>query len=248
MQEKCSSLLNKGKFHSGFLNQAEMFPLERILTDNKFKEMDVVVCRHSLGSALASVAAIKLVMFFKQISHEKLAKCITFGAPLTVDRVLQENVAKEVPHCFHHFIRIKDTVPHLLRYTQSVAPGLESIFKYMSITTFNNQNADNGFSEEGTHNTLVAIKDSYNVAVKAIDFVLSIANKGAQVASVLFPYYSPFKHVRTMFKLIGNVITAIKYKRNVYIRTGNFHFLSENDNTLFSLDRLEEIERHMEVN
>ena len=236
MQEKCSSLLNKGKFHSGFLNQAEMFPLERILTDNKFKEMDVVVCRHSLGSAIASVAAIKLVMFFKQISHEKLAKCITFGAPLTVDRVLQENVAKEVPHCFHHFIHMKDTVPHLLRYTQSVAP------------TFNNQNADNGFSEEGTHNTLVAIKDSYNVAVKAIDFVLSIANKGAQVASVLFPYYSPFKHVRTMFKLIGNVITAIKYKRNVYIRIGNFHFLSENDNTLFSLDRLEEIERRMEVN
>ena len=236
MQEKCSSLLNKGKFHSGFLNQAEMFPLERILTDNKFKEMDVVVCRHSLGSALASVAAIKLVMFFKQISHEKLAKWITFGAPLTVDRVLQENVAKEVPHCFHHFIHMKDTVPHLLRYPQSVAP------------TFNNQNADNGFSEEGTHNTLVAIKDSYNVAVKAIDFVLSIANKGAQVASVLFPYYSPFKHVRTMFKLIGNVITAIKYKRNVYIRTGNFHFLSENDNTLFSLDRLEEIERRMEVN
>ena len=118
----------------------------------------------------------------------------------------------------------------------------------MSMTTFNKQNADNGFSEEGTHNTLVAIKDSYNVAIKAIDFVLSIANKGAQVALVSFPDYSPFKHVRTIFRLIGNVTTAIKYKRNVYIRTGNSHFLSENDNTLFSLDRLEEIERRMEVN
>ena len=85
----------------------------------------------------------------------------------------------------------------------------------MSMTTFSKQNADNGFSEEGTHNT---------------------------------PDYSPFKHVRTIFRLIGNVTTAIKYKRNVYIRIGNFHFLSENDNTLFSLDRLEEIERRMEVN
>ena len=109
----------------------------------------------------------------------------------------------------------------------------------MSMTTFNKQNADNGFSEEGTHNTLVAIKDSYNVAIKAIDFVLSIANKGAQVALVSFPDYSPFKHVRTIFRLIGNVTTAIKYKRNVYIRIGNFHFL---------LDRLEEIERRMEEN
>ena len=199
---------------------------------------------------IASIVAIKLFMCLKQISQGRLVKCITFGAPLIGDRVLRESAAKQMGSCIHHFVHIKDPVPHLLRYTQSVVPWLEFMNKCLPVRTLNKQNAAIISSEEGTRNTLVAIEDSYSKAIETIDLVLRMVDKGVQVAPVLYPDYPPLKQFRNIFKLIGNLTTAIKYNRNVYIPIGNFHFLSEDDsdNKLFSWDRLEELEKYMEKN
>ena len=109
------------------MKRAELFPLERILDENEFKGMDIVVCGHSLGGAIASIVVIKLFIGLKRLFQERSVKCITFGAPLFGDRDLQKYVAEQMSPNIHHFVCINDPVPKLLRYTQSVSPRLQDI-------------------------------------------------------------------------------------------------------------------------
>ena len=52
-----------------------MLPLERILDENEFKGMDIVVCGHSLVDAIASIVAINLFIGFKRLFKERSVKC-----------------------------------------------------------------------------------------------------------------------------------------------------------------------------
>ena len=72
--------------------RAEMFPLNRILDENEFKGMDIVVCGHSLGGAIASVVAVKFIGL-KHFLQKGAVKCITFGAPLIGDEDLQHFIS-----------------------------------------------------------------------------------------------------------------------------------------------------------
>ena len=63
-----------------------MFPVNKILCENKLKDMEVVVCGHSLGVTVATIVVIKLFICLKQFCQERSVKCVTFGAPLIGDR------------------------------------------------------------------------------------------------------------------------------------------------------------------
>ena len=226
-----------------------MFPLERILDENEFKGMDIVVCGHSLGGAIASIVAIKLFIGLKRLFQERSVKCITFGSPLFGDRDLQKYVAEQMSPNMHHFVCINDPVPKILRYTQSVSPRLQDINTRLSAMSHNMQGLEDISSVASTFGKLMAMKDSYNNVIGTIDQVMPMIGAAVNVASLVYPGLSAVKEFQKVFNLIGDVTAATKDNRNVYIPIGNFHFLSENfdDNDFFSCDRLKELEEYMQV-
>ena len=226
-----------------------MFPLERILDENEFKGMDIVVCGHSLGGAIASIVAIKLFLGLKRLFQERSVKCITFGAPLFGDRDLQKYVAEQMSPNIHHFVCINDPVPKLLRYTQSVSPRLQDINTRLSAMRHNMQGLEDISSVASTFSKLVAMKESYNNVVGTVDQVMPMIGAAVNVVSLVYPGLSAVKEFQKVFSLIGDVAAATKDNRNVYIPIGNFHFLSENfdDNDFFSCNRIKELEEYMQV-
>ena len=206
--------------------------------------MDVVVCGHSLGGAIASIVAIKLFISLKRFSQKRTVKCITFGAPLIGDRDLQKNVPEEMLLCFHHFVSVNDPVLNLLRYTQSVLPWLQYISKRLPMISSNMQGPEDLSSEENTRNKVMKIKKSYSSVIEAIDKVMPLVGPSVRLASFFCPSVKKFQN---LFNFIGDIITAIKDKRDVYTPIGNFHFLSENvnDNSFFSWDSLDELEEYI---
>ena len=226
-----------------------MFPLERILDENEFKGMDIVVCGHSLGGAIASIVAIKLFIGLKRLFQERSVKCITFGSPLFGDRDLQKYVAEQMSPNMHHFVCINDPVPKILRYTQSVSPRLQDINTRLSAMSHNMQGLEDISSVASTFGKLMAMKDSYNNVIGTIDQVMPMIGAAVNVTSLVYPGLSAVKEFQKVFNLIGDVTAATKDNRNVYIPIGNFHFLSENfdDNDFFSCDRLKELEEYMQV-
>ena len=209
-----------------------MFPLDKILDEKEFKEMDVVVCGHSLGGAIASIVAIKLFIGMKRLLQERSVKCITFGAPLFGDSDSQNYVAGHMSSSIHHFVCVNDPIPNLLRYTHSILPWLQDINNCLS---------------ENTRSKLVTIKRSYSNVIEPIDRVMRMVGPAVNVASLIYPNSSALKKFQDVFRLICDVNKAIK--ENVYIPIGNFHFLSENfnGNDSFSCDRLKELEEYMQV-
>ena len=226
-----------------------MFPFERILDENEFRGMDIVVCGHSLGGAIASIVAIKFFIDLKRLFQERSVKCITFGAPLIGDRDVQKYVAGQMSPCIHHFVCINDPVPKLLRYTQSVSPRLQDINTRLSAMRHNMQGLEDISSVASTFSKLLAMKDSYSSVIETIDKVMPMIRAAVNMASLVYPGLSAVKEFQKVFSLIGDVTTATKDNRNVYIPIGNFHFLAENfnDNQFFSCNRLKELEEYMQV-
>ena len=226
-----------------------MFPIDTILSENDFKKMDVVVCGHSLGGAIASIVAVNLLIRLKQLSQKRFVKCITFGAPLFGDRVLKNYVPKEISNSIHHFVNINDPVPNLLRYTQTIKPWLQDINNHLSVIPSNVQGPEVLSSEESTRNKLKEIKNSYGNVIETINQVMCIAETAVNVAALLYPGLSAVKEFQKVFSLIGDVTTALTDNRNVYVPIGNFHFLPEdgNDEVFFSCEGHKELEQYMQV-
>ena len=163
MQEEYTSPSIIGKFHSGFLKRAEMFPIHRILSDNQFKNMDIVVCGYSIGGAIASIVAIKLFIGLKHRFQKRLVKCITFGAPPAGDQNLQQFVAQQMSPYIYNFVNINDPVPKLLMYTQFASAWLQNVEVTVS-----------RISEVSAYKTLVAIKPLYRSVIDTIDVVMRL--------------------------------------------------------------------------
>ena len=224
-----------------------MFPLDIILNDSEFEGMNIVVCGHSLGGAIASIVAIELFISLKKLRQERSVHCITFGAPLVGDRVLQNNIPKELLCCMHHFVSINDPIPHLLRYTQSISPWLQDVNKHLPLITPQIQDSESIPSEESLRNKLAAIRKSYSEIINIIDKVMSIIDAAVDMASIFYPAVSAVKKFQTVFSLVHDFTTAIKDNKDVYTAIGNFHFLTEDidDNDLFSWDQSKELEKYV---
>ena len=44
-----------GKFHSGFLDRAKGFPVDKIFNDENYKGKPLIICGHSMGGAVATI-------------------------------------------------------------------------------------------------------------------------------------------------------------------------------------------------
>ncbi len=96
-KEDGSSVKNliTGRFHAGFLSRASAFPAEKILSDDRFKDCDVVVCGHSLGGAVATIVTILLSLDLERrrkagADDRRSVLCVTFGAPFVGDEELKD--------------------------------------------------------------------------------------------------------------------------------------------------------------
>ena len=146
-----------GRFHSGFLERAQTFPFEKFLFGKDYEGMDIVLCGHSLGGAIASLAVIRMHVENKGHRLDNNIKCITFGSPLFGDEILQDKLMMKD---MYHFVCNNDIVPFLLSYAQSM--------KHIA----------------GLVNTSSAIASTY---LSILDRLVSIINPFLAVGSVMHP-------------------------------------------------------------
>ena len=89
---KTTSCETGGKIHTGFKEAFEnvSFDIQKKLNEDKFKDKPLFITGHSLGGALATIAAKKLL-------HEGgLAACYTFGSPRVGDEELIANIKSPI--------------------------------------------------------------------------------------------------------------------------------------------------------
>ena len=226
-----------------------MFPLDKIINGNEFKGMDIVVCGHSLGGAIATAVAIELFIVLKHSFQKRTVKCITFGAPLTGDRDLQEFVSEQMSPHIHHFICLNDPVPQLLRYIQSISPKLEHINTRLSAVRHTMQILKDTFSAANTLNKLLVMKDSYSKIIETINQMMPTIRATVSTTSLTCHNVLAVANFQKIFNLVKDTIIAIKDDRDVYIPNGNFHFIVENfnDNIFFSCNKITELEKYIQV-
>ena len=216
-----------------------MFPFDTKLGDEKFTGMDIVVCGHSLGGAIASIVAIKLFISLKDLLQERPVKCITFGAPLFGDRDLQKCVVEHMTPYIHHFACNNDPVPHWLRYAQSAAQVVQDIITRLGKKSL----------EDTTRRQCLAMKEKITSIISKVSKVMPIIEEAANLASLVYPDSSEVKEFQKVFSVIDDVITVIKDNMVIYIPIGNVCFLYENfdEKDFFSCDGLTELEEYMQV-
>ena len=226
-----------------------MFPLDKILYEKEFKGMDIVICGHSLGGAIASIVAIKASIVLKLLLQKRSVTCITFGAPLIGDRDLQKFVAEQMSPNIHNFVYINDPVPKIIGYTQSVSPMLQDIKTRLIAFKHSMLSLEDKSSVGGILNRLLSMKNYYSSVSQAIDSAMPIIEMAVNVARLVYPELSEVKDFQESFSLIVDSSTGVKYNRNFYVPVGNFHFLFENfnDNNFFSCESSKELERYMQV-
>ncbi|KAL2609052.1 hypothetical protein R1flu_027625 [Riccia fluitans] len=101
-----------GSAHAGFLDRAKTIPLEyfrRLLVRNE----KIVLTGHSLGGAVASLLALRLLEATGRWCHEQL-QCYTLGCPFFADSELARYINKRYRHHFVHIVSRNDIVPKLM--------------------------------------------------------------------------------------------------------------------------------------
>ena len=186
----------------------------------EFKDMDIVVCGHSLGGAIASIVAIKLFIISKQCSQNRSMKCITFGAPLIGDRVFQRNIPEEMLLDIHHFLCVDDPLPKLLWYTQCASPWLQN-------------------SKDLKELYRNIIKDIDEARTREETSCKSCETSGSAIDSNFGVKFTLFEKVT---KLAEDEVIVPGF-------IGNFHILTENlvGKSFFSWNRLKESEQYIEL-
>ena len=229
VDESWSSTNFKGKFHSGFLEQAELFPIDKILNEEIFSEAQVICCGHSLGGAIASVVAIKLFISLKRSFQERSIKCITFGAPLFGNKESQNFVAEQMSPNLHNFIFTNDPVPKLLQYTQSISPVVEDLDSSIAAMEYNMQGTEShSFFEEG-YNALMSSMESCNVIKEVIDesmptltSLISATSLSEFSLSEVTDFSELFESVNTLY-----VTATTMMEESIYLPIGNFYFIGK---------------------
>jgi triacylglycerol lipase len=99
------------RFHKGFLEALEMIwePMVAAVSNAiKTKERPVWITGHSLGGALALMAAWRL-----QRSFVSIQEIVTFGAPMIGNDAAAKAFEQEFSGKIYRFVDLEDVVPHL---------------------------------------------------------------------------------------------------------------------------------------
>merc|ERR1711892_180659 len=230
-QKAAVSGLARGKFHAGFLTRAELFPLQKILADEKLLKKSLIVCGHSLGGAIKAIVTTEILIEKEKRPKDQFIENvinITFGAPLfgdeTARKFLEERKFSEK---MFHFVAEKDPVPSLLSFAQSV-----SAIKYQVDTQIRNLvgtvNSVGGQSYvEEKKNMLLNTKDQY---VSFLSTVGPFVAPALELASIVSP--SKGGTARLFMEGINLIMSGMDESKSeemkrVYIPIGNFFFLFE---------------------
>lgn len=106
------NLLSPGAAHAGFLDRAKTIPLEyfrRLLVRGE----KVVLAGHSLGGAVASLLALRLLEATGRWCHAQV-QCYTFGCPFFADCRLARYINKFYQQHFVHVVSKNDIVPKVM--------------------------------------------------------------------------------------------------------------------------------------
>lgn len=104
--------LGAGAAHSGFLDRAKSIPLEyfrRLLIRGE----NLVLTGHSLGGAVASLLALRLLEATGKWCHEQV-QCYTFGCPFFADWRLAKHINTQYKRHFVHIVSRNDIVPKVM--------------------------------------------------------------------------------------------------------------------------------------
>lgn len=104
--------LATGSAHAGFLDRAKTIPLDyfrRLLVRGE----RIVFTGHSLGGAVGSLLALRLLEATGKWCHEQI-QCYTFGCPFFADSELARYINKTYKHHFVHIVSRNDIVPKLM--------------------------------------------------------------------------------------------------------------------------------------
>ena len=114
--------------HSGFLRQLNSVTLnvEKVITEFKQKEPSgsIIICGHSLGGAIATIAAIKYTLRFEMPVY-----CITFGSPRAGDykfaKIFDDKIVLSI-----RIVNQDDPIPLVpLPFTYSHVKGIRWLYK-----------------------------------------------------------------------------------------------------------------------
>ncbi|TRY76885.1 hypothetical protein TCAL_14728 [Tigriopus californicus] len=121
----------EGLVHSGFLERAMDFPMEKILKDSDILSKNIIFCGHSFGGAIAILAAVMTMANLKLHSagtREKRnlwIKCVTFGAPMVGDVDFRQFCqSHRLDRHIYNFVEAQDPIPHIISLCQTLSAKL----------------------------------------------------------------------------------------------------------------------------
>lgn len=241
-REACGSSVIPGKFHSGFLQRAKLFPIDKVLYDERFKDTEVVCCGHSLGGAIASIVAIRLQGEKARYKLSGDVKCVTFGAPLFGDSILQKAVDS---NNMHHFVCYNDPVPYLLNYSQTISSVIKVIDNQIS-SLANKFSTQEGQSYHKNHiDDLLGKKGKYLEILSSIEpFFSSVF----EIASIVYPGMKVINNLKNLLGIMNDMKLSTTEKQSVYTPIGNFYFLTDNgqEHRFFEANKCDNILLHFE--
>ncbi len=247
-----SSRSIKGKLHSGFLERASQFPIDKILGDETLQDRQLVLCGHSLGGAIATIVAVIMMVEAEKrrkagFGRDRDIRCFTFGSPLVGDAEFRtfcdEN---DVSRNLYHFVSDGDPVPRILSYAQCLSAlscQLDNQVRALLNTYSTSQGAS--FYEEKKRAWIQQKEHYLDVLSRVIPAVEPIL----EAAALLCPKYSG---VLTTAKLgsglARDLVTASKSggsrtgrsKKDPYVTIGNFTFLTAESSAPILLEWHEE--------
>ena len=250
VDESWSSTNFKGKFQSGFLEQAGLFPIDKILNEDMFSEAELICCGHSIGGAIASVVAIKLFISLKRLFQERSIKCITFGAPLFGNKELQKFVAEEMSPNLHNFILTNDPAPKLLQYTQSISPIIEGLDSSIAAMEYNMQGTESHSFFEESYNALMTSRESCNVikevlceSMPTLTSLINTASLSDLPLSVVMKFRELFALVHTFYMTATTMM-----EESIYLPVGNFYFIAKDFqmNETFSCKNFKQLQSYFD--
>ena len=238
----------RGKFHAGFLSRAEMFPLVKILTNERFLQKTFIICGHSLGGAISSIVTTEILIEREKrtkVNNDKFVKDvinITFGSPLFGDESVRKYLEeKKISRKMFHFVAEKDPVPSLLSFAQSVSAIKYQVDNQIRslIGSVQIQNIGGQTYVEEKKNYLIAQKDSYVSFLSSLGPFLSPA---LDLASFVSP--SKAGTAKLFVEGLNMILKGMDESKSdeikrIYVPIGNFMFLYENRQSLKCFNSLQ---------
>lgn len=227
----------QGKVHSGFLTRAMDFPIQKILNDSYILSKNIIFCGHSLGGAVATLAAIMTMIELKAQPNTndngcRWVKCITFGAPMVGDGVFKQFCqTNDLDRHIYNFVYDQDPIPRILSYSQllsAMSAQLDNEIRKLSASC-STQEAENYFKEK--RQTWINQKDQY---VNILGKIIPVVEPALELAGLALPNYAgTLLLAKGLSKIIHDVIVSTQNEgtesQKVYTYLGNYMVLVQHD-------------------